>query len=116
MATFDEVLRMLEDGSDATTIMNKCGLSPSKLGRILSSRAMRQHIAVHSALAAAQLRLRLAQRLIGLPQRLVELTQSPDSEVSRRACMNLLKEIETLGAISSGDKPGRRSPRTAEKR
>ncbi len=96
MATFEEVLTLLQEGCDAQTIMSRCGLSPSKLRRIVRSRAMAEHVGIQGEVAWAQLRMRLAARSVNLPQRLLEIASSQDAEVSRRACMNLLKQAEAL--------------------
>ncbi len=96
MTTIEDVLRHLQAGSDAFTIMKELKLAPSKLQRMLRSVTMRSYLSIQSQVASAQMRMRLSQQAIDLPSRLMEIAKNEDAEIGRRACVNLLRQLAAL--------------------
>jgi len=92
MATYDELARLIRRGLTAEEIIERLGVEPARLRRMLKGKRLARRLALIEEVALRVAAHRTAGRVAEMTERLVELAYSDKSETARKACVALLGE------------------------
>ena len=90
MAKYRELMKLIREGRSAQEVVEKMGLSPSLLRRLLECRRMRDEFLLERQLSERLLAHRKACGRPAVFTRMGELLAAEKAETTRRACLDLL--------------------------
>jgi len=122
MASCDDLARLIRGGLTAEEIIERLGVRPSRLRRMLNCERLRRRLDLTEEVALRVAAHRTAGRVAAMTERLVELAYGDKSETARKACVALLAEGSRIiegssrGAGGANTTALTRRPRAAQRR